>query len=346
MLASLGNSVRETLPGQRILAAEVDVGVLGTGGEAGDRERLDQRERVVLDHDPVLERARLGLVRVANEVVRVHRIPGHRIPFTACRKRSAAAAEELRVGHLGDHAGRPQLERATQRVVAARVAIAVDARRVDVADPAKQPKVASRQRGDRLWSRAGERRRQRLPRSPSRSRCPSAPLRQPLRARREPAHTCRDRDSRARSYCRRRTAVPPGRRCCSSCSTSSALPRHMQAMSVQMCATRWRARLEREEGVEARDAVCLGGGNRQTAADVTEARLADPADPRLQLVQNRQQQVALAPRRVPATGRVTVGPACGADPRRARRAEHGVHSVTLCRGGLVCCQPEIHAGAS
>ena len=52
------------------------------------------------------------------------------------------------------------------------------------------------------------------------------------------------------------------------------------------------ARLEREQVVEGRDAVGLGGSDDKSAADVVEAAAADPSDAVLQGVQRRQQQVA------------------------------------------------------
>ena len=237
--AGLGDRVREPLPGQRVLAAEVDVGVLGAGREAGDRQRLDQRERVVLDHDPVLERARLGLVGVADQVVRVHRVARHRVPLAAGRERGAAAAEQLRVGDLADHAGRAQLERAPQRRVAAGGAIAVEAGRVDVADPAQQPQA--RLRGIAAARLAEPSRRARRRRRPA----VAEPIAWSL------ALFAGDRHERGGSLLAQAEARalepgvlpsadgwPAGPTVCSSCSTSSALPRHMHAMSVQTCATR------------------------------------------------------------------------------------------------------------
>ena len=88
--------------GERVLAAEVEVAVLGAGREAGDRHRLDEGERVLLQQDAVLERAGLGLVGVADEVVGPGRLGGHGGPLAPGRERRAAAADELRRGHLLD----------------------------------------------------------------------------------------------------------------------------------------------------------------------------------------------------------------------------------------------------
>ena len=97
-----------------------------------------------------------------------------------------------------------------------------------------------------------------------------------------------------------------------------------------------RARLQREQGVEARDAVRLGGRDGQPAADVAERGRADPADRGLQLVQDGQEQVALRPGRVAATRGVAVGPAGGALPGRGRagRARASTASRSAAEGSL------------
>jgi hypothetical protein len=64
--------------------------------------------------------------------------------------------------------------------------------------------------------------------------------------------------------------------------------------------------LEREKGVEAGDAVGLGGRHAQAAADLVEGWLADPADARLDGVERRQQEVAPVARRMPSPGAVAV----------------------------------------
>ena len=53
----------------RVLAADVDVAGVGLHRPAADRAPLDELVRVVLHEEPVLERARLGLVGVADQVL-------------------------------------------------------------------------------------------------------------------------------------------------------------------------------------------------------------------------------------------------------------------------------------
>ena len=89
------DGVLEPLGGQRILAAHVDESLLAPGREGGDRHRLDEAERVAFHDDPILERARLGLVGVADQVVRPHRLVRDGVPLP-CRwgtpRRPAPAA--------------------------------------------------------------------------------------------------------------------------------------------------------------------------------------------------------------------------------------------------------------
>ena len=84
--------------GERVLRPDVEVAARGTDGEALDRHRLDDRERVALQQHPVLERAGLGLVGVAHHVVRLGGLGGDGGPLAAGRERRAAASDELRVG--------------------------------------------------------------------------------------------------------------------------------------------------------------------------------------------------------------------------------------------------------
>src|SRR5207302_4392358 len=104
----------------------------------------------------VLERPRLRFVGVADQVVRANRSTCHRVPLATGRKCSAAAAEQLRVRDLANHALRTELERAAQRAESARRPIAVDALGVDHAD-------ATQQLALRLWNSGWEV----LPKSPA-----------------------------------------------------------------------------------------------------------------------------------------------------------------------------------
>ena len=85
----------------------------------------------------------LGLVGVADQVVRAGRLAGDGLPLDAGRERGAAAAHQLRVLDLADHAVGAELDARAQRLVAAGGAVVVEADRVDAAD-ARAAAAASR----------------------------------------------------------------------------------------------------------------------------------------------------------------------------------------------------------
>ena len=83
------------------------------------RHRLDDGERVALHQHAVLERARLGLVGVADQVVGARRLRADRLPLAAGREGRAAAPDQAGCGHLRDDAGRSELDGPAQRRVPA-----------------------------------------------------------------------------------------------------------------------------------------------------------------------------------------------------------------------------------
>src|SRR5690606_12756255 len=75
----------------------------GAGGIAGDGHALDHRVRVVAQDVAVLAGARLGLVRVAQDVLLARRIARHEAPLQAGREAGAATAAQARLlDHLDD----------------------------------------------------------------------------------------------------------------------------------------------------------------------------------------------------------------------------------------------------
>ena len=109
------------------------------GDVGGDRHRLDQRERIALEDHPVLERPGLRFVGVADQVVRPDGLLGDGLPFDAGRERGAAAADQPGVLELAQHRLRSHLDRAAQRLVAALGAVIVQAVGVHDADAPQQP---------------------------------------------------------------------------------------------------------------------------------------------------------------------------------------------------------------
>ena len=107
-----------------------------------------------------------------------------------------------------------------------------------------------------------------------------------------------------------------------------------------------RPRVRGEQGIERRHAIRLGRGHGQPLADVVECRRADPADPRLDGVERRQQLGPARPDRVAAAGSVAVDPrvARPSHPARPGWAQHGVNGSALRRGGERPDDVEVHRG--
>ena len=262
--------------GERILAAQVDVAALAAGRVGGDRHRLDHRERIALQDHPILERARLGLVGVADQVVRPARLAGDRLPLAPGRERGAAAPHQLGVEDLADHAVGAELERAPQRRVAAVRAVVVEALGIDHADPAEQaqPRLA----GLRRHRRARWRRRrpahhleQAFGRRPWSARARAAPDRTRPAAPPAPGRTAPGTGSAA-SVAAVRARLPAGRRARSARRSARREPAQPAGDVVADVQHARRPRLEREQRVEGRDAVHVGRRDRQPPRDVVERR--------------------------------------------------------------------------
>src|SRR5690606_28879485 len=80
--------------GVRVLAADVDIALLGTHGHSGNGEGFDHGEGVALHHRPILERARLGLVGVADHIAGSGLAAGS-VPLDAGGKGSPAPAAQV-----------------------------------------------------------------------------------------------------------------------------------------------------------------------------------------------------------------------------------------------------------
>ncbi len=118
----LGDGGVEAVGDLGVLAADVDERTGRPGRHRADRDALDQAVRVLEHQLAVLERAGLGLVGVAAEVL-VHVSVWQEARLLAHREAGAAAAAQARVLELGDEvAGLDLLERAPQRPCSRRVA--------------------------------------------------------------------------------------------------------------------------------------------------------------------------------------------------------------------------------
>src|SRR5690606_18127117 len=102
------------------LSAAVDVDVLGANRVGADQASFDELVRIPADELPVLERAGLRLVRVADQVVGLAGVLRHEGPLHAGREaRPATAAETRLLDGVDDLLGRHAQRLAQSRVAAA-----------------------------------------------------------------------------------------------------------------------------------------------------------------------------------------------------------------------------------
>ena len=116
------------------LAADVDVARLGADRVRADRAALDEGVRRPAHDFAILERARLGFVGVAAEVVRLAVARLHERPLHARREAGAAAAAQPRFLDDVDDVARRHAERLLQRLVAAALLPAVERDRLAISE--------------------------------------------------------------------------------------------------------------------------------------------------------------------------------------------------------------------
>ena len=352
--ARRGDGASSALGRQRVLAPDVDVAALAAGGVGRDGHRLDEGEGVLLHEDTVLEGPGLGLVGVADEVVRARRLLATASHLRPAGKGGAAAALELR----GE---RPRGSR--PRVRARRPAGAPRSRR------ARGSRRGSRdRRGRRGAGDAGRRARRVLRLRGGGEPARLTPSRQlPLRPKggegwREGGivTSVRGRDDVIGSRPRPRTepgrrralAEPEARRRPHACLARAACPSEFASSSagaarqpagdvVAHVHDRLRLRLDREHRVERRDAVGVGRRDGEALADVVERAGRDPADARLGGPERREQQMPARARRVAADGDVAFRLRARVR-RRPSRWSGGRHASTAARSTA----PARHRGSA
>ena len=131
----------QAVGGHRVFAADVEPSLFGADGGAGDRHGLDQRERIALHDNPVLEGPGLGLVGVAHQVAGSPLLVGHATPLDARREGCTATTGEAGGGHLLDNPVGAHGECSLERPVAAVGPVVVEAPGIDDAHPGEQPQV-------------------------------------------------------------------------------------------------------------------------------------------------------------------------------------------------------------
>ena len=294
----------------------------------------------------------LGFVGVADEVVRLGRLGRDGRPLAAGRERGAAAAHQLGRGDFGDDGLGADREGPREGGVPAVRPVVVERGRIDDADPAEQ--------GGSIGGGLREIRARRggsahgFPADSSPAMTPTASTGATVNvsgvspAAVNMAAGARSHRPRHGTAQPRRAAVPDrfaGRPDGARQVGADALRAGQPAGDVvaDMGDDRW-PRGGGEQGIERGDAVCLGRRDRQALADVVERRRADPADPRLDRVECRQELGPTRPDRVAAARGVPVraGVADPADPARLGWAEHGIHRGALGGGGERPDDVQIH----
>ena len=109
-----------------VLAADVDERLLRARREGGDDHALDEHVRALLHELAVLERAGLGFVGVADEVLVDVDLRDERDLLAAREARAAAAAQAGGDQLVGDLGGRHRRQHLAQRLVAAAALVDVD----------------------------------------------------------------------------------------------------------------------------------------------------------------------------------------------------------------------------
>ena len=98
--ARLPDGTLENLRAFDRLPANVDVSEFHVIRPAGDDHAFEELVRVLVDDLTVLERARLGLVRVANQVNRLAALSVHERPLQTAREPGAAATAQPGLEHF------------------------------------------------------------------------------------------------------------------------------------------------------------------------------------------------------------------------------------------------------
>jgi hypothetical protein len=143
LLVGLADGVLQDGGSLGVLAADIDVAGLGVDRVAADGAPFDELVRVELHQQAVLERARLGLVRVADQILGLVFPLGDEAPLQAGGEAGAAAPAQARLLHLVDDRVGLHLEGLFQALVAAVLAVAADGQGVGVADVAGQDRLES-----------------------------------------------------------------------------------------------------------------------------------------------------------------------------------------------------------
>ena len=116
----LSDRLLQPLDRQRVFPADVDIGGFSPDRVATDRQTLDQLVRVTLHDDPVLEGARLALIGVAAQILRLAGTLRHEAPFQPGWKSGSAATPQVGFfDKVDDLVRRVLIKRLRQSLIAA-----------------------------------------------------------------------------------------------------------------------------------------------------------------------------------------------------------------------------------
>ena len=115
---SLLNSPVHDFDQVSILAANVDVALLGGDRQAGNQHPFNDAVRVVLHQQAVFAGARFAFVGVANHILQLGRLARHEAPLHPRREARAAPAAQSRFLHLVHNGLRRHLDSLAQGLVA------------------------------------------------------------------------------------------------------------------------------------------------------------------------------------------------------------------------------------
>src|ERR1035437_2683781 len=123
---SVGHGLLHDLEQVAILAAHIDVAGLGAAGERRNHHALDDGVGIVLEDKAVFAGAGLALVAVAQHVLRLRGLLGHKRPLHASGEAGAPTATQIRRLDFVDDGIRPHRDGLLHGLVAVQFEIAVE----------------------------------------------------------------------------------------------------------------------------------------------------------------------------------------------------------------------------
>ena len=99
-LSGLVDGHGQTFHGQWVFRPDINIPLVGLGGDAGDDHALQDTVGIAFHHRAVHERARIALVSVADHIFIGTGLTQHLLPFFSCGEAAASASPETGLGDL------------------------------------------------------------------------------------------------------------------------------------------------------------------------------------------------------------------------------------------------------